>query len=201
MKFDKHELLNELVKATFEHTKDKKNLGLFLSAGIDSRFILAILLYLKRRPFCITMGNQHKIPGKICKYFKLDFIHLNFKYSLKIEWLSQFVDDYRDLFESFDIILSGYGEEMLYRDYPICQKLALRDMHYGWLDNLYYPLLDDRVVSMVKSSNNGFNHHRTITFMTWVLNDDLMHFRTNSRLPQYFPDIMHRGMKYVFGKY
>lgn len=196
-------ILHTIRNLTMEKIKDKQNIALFLSEGIDSRFILAILLSLDVKPVCITMGNHHKIPRKICKHFNLSHIHLNYDYSKKVEFLSQFVDDYRSLLESFDIILSGYGEEIFDKDYPVCLKIALKDMQYGWLKNLYYPIVDDCIIKIVKESGLYFNHHKTISHMTWLVTVDnkMLKFKTNSMLPQYFPDVCHRGMKYIFGKY
>ncbi|MFM7682360.1 MAG: asparagine synthase-related protein, partial [Bacteroidota bacterium] len=100
--------LEELIRNKTIDLKDDE-IGLTLTGGFDSRLILSVLLYLKKKPICFTYGDPRNrdiiIAKQICEQFKLKFVHVVNENS-NADWYERLVKE---------TISRGKGEAHLHR--------------------------------------------------------------------------------------
>ena len=87
--------LVELVSKKINGLNDHE-IGLTLTGGFDSRIILSILLYLKKKPICFTYGDPHNrdiiISKQLCEKFNLKFVHV-VKDKINAVWYEAWVNE------------------------------------------------------------------------------------------------------------
>ncbi|MFM7667106.1 MAG: hypothetical protein ACKO7D_02845 [Bacteroidota bacterium] len=102
------EILINLIEDKISGLKDHE-IGLTLTGGFDSRIILSVLLYLKRKPICFTYGDERNrdiiIAKQICKQFNLKFVH-TVNQKIDADWYDKWVDE---------TIIRGKGNAHLHR--------------------------------------------------------------------------------------
>ena len=100
--------LEELIRNKTIDLKDDE-IGLTLTGGFDSRLILSVLLYLKKKPICFTYGDPRNrdivIAKQICEFFNLKFVHV-VNENIDADWYERWVKE---------TISRGKGEAHLHR--------------------------------------------------------------------------------------
>jgi asparagine synthetase B (glutamine-hydrolysing) len=100
--------LEELIRNKTIDLKDDE-IGLTLNGGFDSRLILSVLLYLKKKPICFTYGDPRNrdiiISKQICEKFNLKFVHV-VKDKIDVDWYEKWVNE---------TIARGKGEAHFHR--------------------------------------------------------------------------------------
>ncbi len=100
--------LVQLVSEKIVGIKDHE-IGLTLTGGFDSRLILSVLLYLKKKPICFTYGDPRNrdiiISKHICEKFNLKFVHV-VSNKIDVDWYEKWVNE---------TITRGKGEAHFHR--------------------------------------------------------------------------------------
>jgi asparagine synthetase B (glutamine-hydrolysing) len=110
---DHNDLIQVLIDLIQKKIKDinDNEIGLTLTGGFDSRLILSVLLYLKKKPICFTYGDPRNrdiiISKQICEKFNLKFVHV-VKDNIDADWYEKWVNE---------TILRSKGEAHFHRSH------------------------------------------------------------------------------------
>jgi len=195
--------LRELfVEVLYRNLRDKKNIAMMLSSGVDSRTVAALLKYAGfNNVTCVTvdtvessnslvlstlLGYKHKVLEKLPEQ------------KGKTKWIC-----YKDQLKKYDVWVFGRGFNEIFKTNkrykaPDINRLRERVKEYNEHIPYYAPLFDERIISFVDGvrGDKEINHFYTCRDLIKCTYPMLLDVPTNTGLSMRKPDIIHRGIKW-----